>query len=82
MRDLLDLELYPIDKPRSAEYFQLVESCRSDMRATGMFEFNTRHRVTTVRSNRHRVVTVYSYYEQPDVMFSHSERLGFYGRVS
>jgi hypothetical protein len=23
---------------------------------------------------------VYSYYEQPNVMFSDSERLGFYGR--
>jgi hypothetical protein len=41
---------------------------------------NTLHRVTTVRGKRNRVVAVYSYYEQPNVMFSDSERLGFYGR--
>jgi hypothetical protein len=43
---------------------------------------NTLHRVTTVRGGRNRLVAVYSYYEQPDVMFSDSERMGFYGRVS
>lgn len=43
---------------------------------------NTLHRVTTVRGNRNRLVAVYSYYEQPDVMFSDSERMGFYGRVA
>jgi hypothetical protein len=43
---------------------------------------NTLHRVTTVRGGRNRLVAVYSYYEEPDVMFSDSERMGFYGRYS
>ncbi|GAC1310689.1 MAG: hypothetical protein NVSMB10_18530 [Steroidobacteraceae bacterium] len=42
---------------------------------------NTLHRVSTVRGHRSRLVAVYSYYEQPDVVFSAEERLGFYGRA-
>ena len=30
---------------------------------------------------RDRVIAVFSYYEQPGVVFSDEERLGFYGRV-
>jgi hypothetical protein len=41
---------------------------------------NTLHRVSTVRGTRSRFVAVLSYYERPDVMFSESERVGFYGR--
>jgi hypothetical protein len=42
---------------------------------------NTLHRVSTVRGERSRLVAVLSYYERPDVMFSESERVGFYGRA-
>jgi hypothetical protein len=42
---------------------------------------NTLHRVSRVRGQRDRLIAVYSYYEQPDVMFSDQERLGFYGRT-
>lgn len=38
MKHLLDLETYPIDKPESAEYAALVESCRTRLAADGMFE--------------------------------------------
>lgn len=43
---------------------------------------NTAHRVTPVGGDRARVIAVFSYYEQPGVVFSESERLGFYGRAS
>jgi hypothetical protein len=43
---------------------------------------NTAHRVTPVVGERDRVIAVLSYYEQPDVMFSKEERVGFYGRAS
>ena len=42
---------------------------------------NTLHRVSTVRGAQSRLVAVLSYYERPDVMFSESERVGFYGRA-
>lgn len=42
---------------------------------------NTLHRVSTVRGAKSRLVAVLSYYERPDVMFSESERVGFYGRA-
>ena len=42
---------------------------------------NTAHRVTPVSGNKERVVAVFSYYEKPGVIFSQSERLGFYGRA-
>jgi hypothetical protein len=42
---------------------------------------NTLHRVSTVRGRRDRLIAVYSYYEQPDVLFSDRERIGFYGRA-
>jgi hypothetical protein len=42
----------------------------------------TAHRVTPVEGPRARIVTVFSYYEEPDVTFSASERLGFYGRAA
>ena len=42
---------------------------------------NTAHRVTPVAGRVERFIAVFSYYEQPDVMFSDAERLGFYGRV-
>lgn len=38
------------------------------------------HRVTPVVGARSRMVAVFSYYEKPGVVFSDSERLGFYGR--
>lgn len=42
---------------------------------------NTLHRVSTVRGTKSRLVAVLSYYERPGVMFSESERMGFYGRA-
>ena len=42
---------------------------------------NTLHRVSQVRGNRSRLIAVYSYYEEPQVMFSSAERIGFYGRA-
>ena len=41
---------------------------------------NTAHRVTPVEGERDRIIAVFSYYETPDVTFSDTERLGFYGR--
>jgi hypothetical protein len=41
---------------------------------------NALHRVSTVEGQRSRLIAVYSYYEQPGVLFSEKERLGFYGR--
>ena len=41
---------------------------------------NTAHRVTAVGGDRARIIAVFSYYETPDVTFSDTERLGFYGR--
>jgi hypothetical protein len=43
---------------------------------------NTAHRVTTVQGNIDRMIAVFSYYEQPGVMFSPQERMGFYGRAA
>lgn len=43
---------------------------------------NTAHRVTPVKGPSNRVIAVFSYYEQPDVMFSDEERIGFFGRAS
>ncbi|WP_419905893.1 HalD/BesD family halogenase [Kiloniella sp.] len=42
----------------------------------------TAHRVTPVEGPTERIVSVYSYYEEPNVMFSDKERLGFYGRTA
>lgn len=42
---------------------------------------DTAHRVTPVEGARPRMVAVFSYYEQPGVVFSAEERLGFYGRA-
>jgi hypothetical protein len=39
------------------------------------------HRVTPVAGPRPRMIAVFSYYETPGVMFSETERLGFYGRA-
>lgn len=43
---------------------------------------HTAHRVTPVQGNRDRMIAVFSYYENPGVMFSAEEKLGFYGRAS
>ena len=37
MKDILDLDLYPIDKPGSATWFVLVEKCKADLEKDGMF---------------------------------------------
>lgn len=41
---------------------------------------NTAHRVTPVVGDTARMIAVFSYYQRPDVMFSASERMGFFGR--
>ena len=43
---------------------------------------NTAHRVTPVEGERARIIAVLSYYETPDVTFSDTERMGFYGRAA
>jgi hypothetical protein len=43
---------------------------------------NTAHRVTTVQGEVDRMIAVFSYYENPNVMFSPQERIGFYGRAA
>jgi len=42
---------------------------------------NTAHRISTVGGNTPRMIAVFSYYQTPDVMFSPSEQLGFFGRT-
>lgn len=43
---------------------------------------NTPHKVAPVKGGRTRVIAVFSFFEQPGVMFSDEERIGFYGRAS
>src|ERR1700722_7431655 len=40
MRDLLDLDRYPIDQPGSAEYLRLVLTCQDQMATNGMFNLH------------------------------------------
>jgi hypothetical protein len=40
MRDLLDLDRYPIDQPSSAQYLRLVLACQDQMATNGMFNLN------------------------------------------
>lgn len=37
MRDILDLDRYPVDRPLAPEYSALVAKCRDDLAANGMF---------------------------------------------
>jgi alkylated DNA repair dioxygenase AlkB len=37
MRDILDLDRYPIDKPGSTQWIALVEKCQADLERDGMF---------------------------------------------
>ena len=43
---------------------------------------NTPHRVTPIKGDRERMIAVLSYYDQPGVMFTDEERIGFFGRAS
>ncbi|MTI03741.1 2OG-Fe(II) oxygenase [Roseibium sp. RKSG952] len=40
MRDILDLDRFPIDRPGSAEWNNLVENCRNDLEQDGMFNLD------------------------------------------
>ena len=40
MKDILDLNRYPIDQPGSAAYLQLVTACQNDMAVHGMFNLH------------------------------------------
>jgi hypothetical protein len=42
---------------------------------------NTIHRITPVAGVRPRIVTVFCFYERPGACFSHTDRIGFYGRT-
>ncbi len=37
MRDILDLDRFPLDKPGSPAWFELVETCRANLAVEGMF---------------------------------------------
>ena len=37
MRDILDLDRFPLDRPGSPEWHELVERCRADLASVGMF---------------------------------------------
>lgn len=37
MRDLIDLDLYPLDRPDSPEWLALVDRCKADLARDGMF---------------------------------------------
>ena len=43
---------------------------------------NTPHRVTAIQGKTPRVIGVLTYFDRPDVEFSESEQLGFYGRTA
>jgi len=43
---------------------------------------HTPHRVTPIDGARERIIAVFSYYENPGVLFSEEERVGFYGRAA
>ncbi|MDG1471362.1 MAG: 2OG-Fe(II) oxygenase [Ascidiaceihabitans sp.] len=43
---------------------------------------NTPHRVTAIKGATPRVIAVLTYFERPDVEFSDTEQLGFYGRIA
>ncbi len=40
MRDILDLDRYPLDRPHAPEYSELVAQCRADLAANGMFNLD------------------------------------------
>ena len=70
MRQLLDLDRFALDRPDSEGGKALIARCRRELREFGMFSFG----------DRARIIAVFSCYETPDVTFSETERLGFYGR--
>lgn len=43
---------------------------------------NTAHRVTPSHGPNPRMIAVFSYFEQPGMVFSAKEQLGFYGRIA
>jgi len=43
---------------------------------------NTPHRVVPVQGSNDRVIAIFSFYEQPGVVFSSEEQMGFYGRTA
>ncbi len=40
MRDILDLDRYPLDRPGTPEWQALVDRCRADLAANGMFDLD------------------------------------------
>jgi hypothetical protein len=43
---------------------------------------NTAHRVSPVVGDRQRLIAVFSYYENPGVVFTKEDQIGFYGRAA
>jgi hypothetical protein len=41
MRDILDLDRYPLDKPGTSEWTKLVDRCKSDLSKEGMFNLES-----------------------------------------
>ena len=77
------------DDPRYGDVARLlqgdwpVEEVRLSPGTLNVFKGrNTAHRVTPVAGEAPRMIAVFSYYEQPGVMFSDAERIGFYGRAA
>jgi hypothetical protein len=68
--DLLNGQIAPIQMPVTAGTLNVFKGK------------NTAHRVTPVGGNQDRIIAVFSYFEAPDVQFSETDRIGFYGRAS
>jgi hypothetical protein len=50
VRDLLDLDRYPLDQPGSAGYEELVARCRTELEREGMFNLEGLVRPSTIRA--------------------------------
>ena len=95
MRQLLDLDRFPLGEPDGASGEALLARCRSELRQDGMFSLSGLIRPEALRRcvaevepvlessafTHSREHNIYFYYESPDVSFSNAERLGFYGRT-
>ena len=58
-----------------------VETLAIDAGTLNVFKgIYTAHRVTPIEGPADRIVTVFSYYDEPGVVFSSPEQIGFYGR--
>ncbi len=56
MRDLLDLDRYPLDQPGTAAYEELVAYCRTELKRAGMFNLEELVRPATIRAAAAEIV--------------------------